>query len=255
MDNNNELYRIVEDDTKKMGFFERLIGIFISPVKVMQNIRDFHVYWQPLLILFLLSIPLSYLATKISPIQMAENSLISLERYGVDYFNAATQISSQFQIVTFVIAIITMIVTFTITALIASVLMVLVTKIFKGTAKFAQYYSMYLHVYIITSLCSIVLYLINIQLGSTLNIMSLAALFMPTGNITMPVFNILSAVSLITIWETIILIIGVRELNGFSTAKAVTVEIIVLVISLAAGVAMASSTFLWLDMTLKLGGQ
>lgn len=251
---NNEMVRIVEEETKKMGFFERIASLFISPVRLMQNIKQHPTYGAPILVLILLSVALAFLVVRFTPIQYEEMGLISLERYQVDYFNtpAMQENLKQAAPITTVISIVTLIVTYSVTAVISALIMLLITKIFRGSAKFSQYFSMYLHLYIIGAIGTVFYYLICIQLGSSLNVMSLAGIFMPMGNITMPLYNALSAISIFSLWEYALTVIGVKEINSFSMVKAVVIVVILAVLSIAFASFIAGMSFYALDMQMNM---
>ncbi len=231
----NEMYRIVVEDTKPMGFISRFVSLFVSPTKLMQNISLYQKFLQPMVILALIAIAMMPFTSKLEQVVYAEQSIIFVERFGSDFLNFSQMPSSietlgtAYYLITFVGGLIG----FVIAILYMTIVLKILTAFFRGTAKFKQYFSMISHTAIISSIGGLISTIVSVAISSTLNVTSLAAVFMPNGNFTMIEYNFLSAITIFSIWEFVLIFIGVKEINGFSKVKAAVLVCLLFVISMA----------------------
>lgn len=222
-----ELTRVVEPEVHKMGAVQRIINLFVSPSELMQNIKVYPVILIPLIVsmaIGLISVPLT---SQIMPIVQQELSIISIDRYGIDLMNLGAQgdIYGDFNVEemdTFLMisSVIGAIITPLIISFILALGMLVLSKIARGDATFGQLLSMYMHIYIIIILGELIVSGLMVTTGNFLNMTSLAAVFMPQGNIAMVSFNVLSSISIFTVWVAVLTFIGVKILNQFGNIKA-----------------------------------
>jgi hypothetical protein len=251
----NESY-IEEETIPKMGYFTRLTSIFVSPVKLMQNIK-YHTSILPMLItgmaLSLINIPFQGKITEMANDKLAE---IALTRYGQEFANfmQSAQSAASTQMVTSVATIITLLLTTLVTCILQALILLIITKIVKGGANFGQYVSMYSHVLIITMIGSVFASVVMTSMGTLLDISSLAAVFMPNGDFSIPMYNILSSITLFGILQSVLVFMGVREINEFSGVKACVITLIMFILGVAFTAVMASLSTLSLDITYRAMG-
>jgi hypothetical protein len=260
----DELTREVEPETVKMGVVERLIALFFSPGKLMANIGHYPVVGVPLvaaIVVSLLSLPLLADYTEITT---RECSYISLERYGVDYFNLVTSdfddmgdaeaLNSTINAITNVSTAVSAVVSYPVMAFFAALWLFIVTKIARGGVKLITYYSMYMHIYIIAALGSALVMFLGNMSNTMLDLTSLAAVFMPKGDITSLLFCLLMTVNIFGLWQCALVYVGTKEIAGFSAKRAAVVTLIVYFSTVLVTAGSTASTFFVIDLTNDLLG-
>jgi hypothetical protein len=243
-----------EKPAAKMNPLDRILSLFVTPVSLMKNISVFPIVWVPLIICVLLSFAAMPWSARMSEIATRQLSNISIERYGVDYFSltaldteavseAASVISSDILQVS---TLISNFVAYPIAAFFAALGLYLLTKMARGKElKLIQYYSMYMHLFILSAIGALVTSIACVTLDTPLDVTSLAAVFMPLGDVSMPMYNFLSAVNIFNIWITALTVIGVKYINHFSNVKAAVIGIAGYAFSVAV-TALGSGSVFWL---------
>ena len=241
----------------KMKPVTRVVSLFVSPKALMENIREYPAVLVPLIICALLAFAGLPLTNKLVDIQQRTFSNISIERYGVDYFNYTPfdedgDLAQTISAVTQITTVAMLLISYPLNAFFSALGLFIITKIARGTCKLGQYFSMYTHVFIISALGGLLASFLMVTFDTILDSTSLAAVFMPLGDQSMPVFNILSSVTVFNVWITALTVIGVKAVNGFSTVRASVVCITGFVISVAIAVASLSATFIMYDFMSKV---
>jgi len=139
-------------------------------------------------------------------------------------------------------------------ALIGAVLLIVVSKILRGSSRIGQWFSAYMHIYVITAIGGFVTYALIAATGNFLDMTSLAALLMPGGNVSMPMFNALSAVTIFSVWNTVLVYIAAKELNDFPAWKAGVVGLLNFVFGIGIYVATFAFTFIMWDFSARALG-
>ena len=221
-----ELTRMVEPEAPKMGAGARLINIFISPGELMQNIKLYPVIFVPFIatvLIALISIPTTL---QLAELSMREMSNISIERFGVDVMNFGAGFdeygdeAAGMDIFMLISSVASAVIVPVFMAIVSAIGVWILTKIARGSATLGQYFSMYLHIGVLTYVGSLVAGGLMVMSGNFLDVTSLAAVLMPEGNISMISFNVLSSISIFSIWSTVLVFIGVKNLNECSNVKA-----------------------------------
>ena len=255
--NHHELERVVTPENKKMGPFERIINLFVAPTDLMKNIRLYPAIFMPFIAALVLALAAIPFTTQYSEMMLQELSIISLELHGVDLSGwtqmqeanvYGEQMASGMGAFAVVSQVITAFVMPFLYALIAAVIFIILVKIFRGSAKFGQLYSMCMHYYVLSALGSLVVVALAVTTGRFIDLTSLAAILMPNGNISMVSFNVLSSISIFNIWVHIIIFIGIKVLNDFSSVKAGIITGISFLLTIAVNVGILMSTFIMWDM-------
>jgi len=255
-DHDSTTREIINED-RKMGVVDRIVNLFVSPGALMHNIRLFPVIGAAYLVSVIIGcVAYLVLAVPATEISTREMSNISIERYGIDLFGAGQNIDvygdnigNNMETAMIVTNVMSAILLPFILCFFSALGLLILTKILRGSATLGQYFSMSMHLYIISAIAIAVGYASIIFTGRILDVTSLAALFMPNGNITMISFNILNSITIFGIWSTVLTFIGVKVINEFSAAKAAIITFIYFVVTVAIAVGILSSTFLIMDMT------
>jgi len=249
-----ELTRVVAPGARKMSIVQRIISIFIAPGELMHNIKAHPVVLAPLILCIaigLLSMPVTLQG---QDLLNRELSNISIERYGIDLMNLAAGANEYGDDLTGALGVVTLVTTIAATIIgpalisfITALVLLVLSKILRGQAKLGQLFSMYLHVYVLSLIGSLISISLMVMTDNYLDMTSLAAIIMPDGNISMFSFNVLSGISVFIIWATILTYLGVKIINDFSGVKAWIVTGISFLGWLAIHVGTFMSTFLIWD--------
>ena len=259
-----ELTRVIAPEVLKMSAVSRLISVFVSPGELMQNIKSYPVILAPLIICIIIgaaSIPFSRQWTEL---YMQELSHISIEMYGIDLsgwseLQAAdlygdTNVAGIMDAITIGGLILGVVFGPLIVSLISALGLWILSKILKGSSTFGQLFSAIMHIYIIYVLGAFVVYGLTVMTGNFIDMTSLASIVMPAGNISMPIFNVLSAISVFSVWTAILTFIAVKVLNDFSGLKAGVIAVIAYAFEIAVVVGMFMFTFIMWDISARAMG-
>ncbi len=253
MDENNNMENevmqiLTQDEVKKMSIVERTLGVFTSPFKVMENVKRYPTIVAPLIVVFILAFIVAVISIKLQPLSRDYISNLSIQRYGVDMMaNQQTQamLNGEIDLQKILITIPSLVMVL-LNLLISTLFSWLVIKIFRGTSKFESVLSVMLHADIVFYVGTILSTVVQVLLATPISIFSFAVL-MPHGDMTMYIYNLLSVISIFTIWKTLILTIGFKITNDFSKEKSIAIFFINLLIPALLTALITSSTFLFLD--------
>jgi len=253
----DELTRTVEPEVIRMGVASRIISIFVSPGELMRNVKVYPTVLVPYLLAVVLGIITIFPTTALSEMILQEMSIISIERYGVDFFDVSaladiygdTQATVSVDAVTMATNIAGALFMPLIISFFAALGLFIMSKICKGQSRLGQLFSMYMHVYVIMAVGTLVVAFLMTMTGTYLDITSLAALAMPQGRIDSVAFIILSSINIFNIWATLVTVIGLKIINEFSMIKAVVITIIAFLFSLLIAVVFTMMAWWMLDMT------
>jgi hypothetical protein len=253
---NEELTRIVEPETIKMKAMQRIISLFMSPGELMQNIKAYPVILVPFLVSVVIGLLTIVPAVSVSELETQEMNNIFIERFPdaeVNPFDFAAMageygeidIGRVMSIATAVMFGVSAFATPFIMCFIATLIIFVVCKILKGKAKFVQIFSMYMHIYVIIALGTLVIYFLMSATGNYINMTSLAPVFMPNGNISMPMYNTLSGINIFSVWVALLTFVGLKNLNEFSSVKAGVIVGADFVVTLALTIGMTAGS-IWI---------
>jgi hypothetical protein len=239
---------------KRMTLSERVASLFIAPVKLMENIKLYPVALLPLFICVVIMLLYMPLSDQYNGMAAAETQKYALETYESMGFTAE-QIQQMQQIqqsgpfgmgggseaAAIIINVLGIVLGILTAAFFSTLWMFIITKIARGPAKFAQYFSMFSHLTIITSLLTVAVTAVSVMRGSLVNFLSLGIL-MPEARITDALSQLLSALSLSTLWFNALAVVGVKVINGWKPVKAIVVGVVAFVTATAAPVALTMLT-------------
>jgi len=260
LENQEALTRMVEPDAPKMGAVQRVINIFISPGELMQNIKLYPVVLVPFIVSVIIGLASLPVVGQVQDIMMQELSNISIERYGFDMMGFAGQadiygdldMDAIMDATTMVMGIAGAVFTPLIIGFLAALGLWILSKICKGGATLGQMFSMQMHIYIFVAVASLISSFLMVSTGRFLDMTSLAAVMMPDGNISMVMFNVLSAISIFNIWTVILNFVGVKIINGFSNVKAGVIAFVYFLATTVIYVGITMSTFFFWDMAMGM---
>ena len=257
----NEMNEHVEQDVAKMPVASRIVGIFASPSEVFENVKLHPVIMVPLLCAILIGLITAPFGAQMTAVTNQELSHISIERYGFDVFGFAALVDeygdspmdSFVDIMGMVGFVISAFFKPLLTAAIAALGLFVLSKIARGKAKIGQLFSMYLHIYVVAAVGALISTLLMMTSGNFLDLTSLAAVLMPHGRIDMVSFNILSAISIFSIWVAVLTFIGLKILNEFSSVKAGIITAIAFLANVAVYTVMLMFTWWMMDFMVGMG--
>ena len=209
---NEELTRMIEPEIQKIKVFQRIAAIFLSPGELMKNVKSYPIIGVPIalcIVLNVLFIPINLQLTEL----MGLAGQMPIDEYG-DTFQGIAEI--------------TLIVTAIGQALVgplfigalAAVILWVLSKIVGGKASFSQILSMSMHILVLSYVGSLISGSLMVSTGSLTDMTSLAALIMPHGDMSMPMFNLLSSISVFSVWATILTFLGIKIINDLSGVRA-----------------------------------
>jgi len=255
---------LLEDDDRPMNIFSRVISVFASPVKLMENLNKYPKMLAPIVVYIIIGIGSAIISPQVSIISLEEQSLWSVERYGTDMLNTDAILSASSggdgtgDVINAITGISMFMGTITspyINAFFLTVLLLILSAIFRLKPKFSQYYSMYLHTMIITSVFGLISSCLMVATNSVIDVLSVGGILFPRGNIFDPVFVALSAISVGSVWQTILVCVGLKTFTGCSTTKASVISVISLMFIVASGAVFAIGSvafYDWMYNTLQM---
>jgi hypothetical protein len=190
----------------------------------MANIAAIPHYFSPILYFVLLAIPGMFLSGDYTALVLKAQADYMFDHYGVttDLAGLLTQVDASgvarltSQITQLVVTPLTQVASGAVGALVVFVL----CKIFRGKAKYAQIFSMTLHIAVINMVYLLLVYFLSGVTQTTLDYTSLASLFVSRPDLASPAYTMLSYVSLFTLWAAALQWVGIKVLNEFSWARA-----------------------------------
>jgi hypothetical protein len=240
---------------------ERLSGLFFSPGVLMQNIKLYPKAWVPLLVCICISLASLPLIFRHSEIQQTEMSILCIEHFGVDYVNLGATLDDDGNIVSNLdgflrfSTVLQALIAYPIYAFFAALALLILCKIMRSTGTLSHYFSLCAHVYIISAVCNVVIMGAAVAFDNALNILSLAAVVMPNGNLFNLGFCILSAINLPAIWTMALVTLGIKTINEWSATKAVIAGVVTffaVVLTTAGILYSAYVSFSWAHQVLQM---
>ncbi|MCL2224317.1 MAG: YIP1 family protein [Defluviitaleaceae bacterium] len=242
-----ELTRMVEPETVKMGIGQRFIALITAPSELVKNVKAHPVIFAPFLLALVIGLIAVYPGVQATHIILQEQAHVFAERnpgepnpfdlaalaneYGEPLFEQgaltvmlALPLATAAVIMPFFLSII------------ATLGVFVLVKIMRGEATFAQTFSMYMHFYVIIALGSLVGYVLMVVTGSVVDMTTLAALVTPNARIDEPAYAFFSTFGVFPIWFCVLTFFGVKVLNNFSNTKAGIIAGIVFATMLATNV-------------------
>ena len=250
--NDREYVTAEEPQVETLGLLQRIACVFAAPTKLMENIQEKPKVLLPLLILVILALPYAYLSLASGELYTIAMDNYSLERYGMAYSALTGDVGQGNVVMTMASTFLaTIAVNYLLGGLIAAFVLWLVCKAFKGSGKFKMYFSMFLHIYIVTTVVGMVSAFLMGQFNTLTDFLSLAAVLAPNGSIADFSFLFFSTISVATVWSAVLTGIGVRAINGFSTTKAGAIAAAMFVLSTLFAASIAYAGILSIDLAMS----
>ncbi len=237
-----------EASVKQPGFFKRLLWVFTSPGKLMENLAEKPrvLFWMifgslPMAILYIVRMPL-YKETLRKAI-LAQSEIY--EAYGMEMTPEMVEASLPASVITGLISIpFATIIGFLLTAL----LFFIILKLMNGQGKYKAYLSVTVHANIITVLYTFLLIPISHITGSlhdSAPLTSLATLA-PLDMAGTPFYTFLANIDIFRIWYYVLLAIGFCAVSRVKKKKVYIVTAVIFLVGLLisiAGISAASALF------------
>ena len=226
-------------EVNRLNFAARILSLFMSPGKLMANIRAYPLILQPLAMVILISILSLPIATQYVEIVSEQLSILSIEHFGVDYFdmlNIAQDTAAMPDAVLTaanVISVISVVAGVIIMMLLSTLGLFIIAKIAKSPQTFTHYFSMFAHLSILSTLGVLAVATIGVAIDTWVDVTSLAAILMPGGDVTQMLYNVLASINLFGLWVAILVIIGLKELNEWTYTRAIVAGTIFYALSVA----------------------
>lgn len=244
-DSSGAIEYIIEDDAKPMTLIQRIVSVFLSPGKLMENLSKYPKMLAPLVVFLVVGVALAAIYPQVTRIALEEQSLMMTERYGTDIMRSGTEAMDEMggivSAATATSAVLSAITGPYISGFFAAVGLLILSFIFRVKSKFTHYYSMYVHIAMVTSVLTLVSTVFMLITNSSIDVLSLGML-MPGGNTLSATYMALSAVSVANIWQAVLVCIGLKAFTGCNTNKAAMISGTYFAISVAIS---AGSAFVW----------
>jgi hypothetical protein len=228
-----------EEEVQEMGAVERIIGVYFSPRKTFEYLRGKPKWLVPFIIICLIALLSNYLVRDIGIQEQIERVQMSerlTEEQKDQYIERIQSSTSGWQ--SYIQLIATPVVIFIIFVVVAGIFLFFGNMLFGGQANFRQVLSVYAYAGLVAVPSAIVKIPLMLAQGTTRVQTSLAVLLSADAEGTM-LYRLLSKFCIFSIWEVILLIIGISVIYRFSGGKASTMVLIVwalwIIVSVALG--------------------
>lgn len=228
-----------QEEIQEMNAVERIIGVYFSPRKTFEYLRAKPKWFVPFILICLVALVSNFLARDIAIQEQIERVKMSerlTEEQKDQYLERIESSTSGWQAYIQLVA--TPVVIFIIVVVIAGIFLFFGNMLFGGQTSFRQMLSLYTHAGVVALPAAIVKVPLMLAQGTTRIQTSLAVLLSADAEGTM-LYRLLSKFCIFTIWEVILLIIGVSVIYRFSNSKASTMVLILwavwIIVSVALG--------------------
>jgi len=235
---------------KPMNIFQKVIKVFVAPSEVLQDIKGNPRILLPFIYVLVITALTTILQKPMIELQQQEISYLSLERYGVDMLSLSEKGLVKNQ--SFWVSIFSIPITIWVGWLISSLFLLILSKIFKGKSTYKQLLSLVIHTGVLTSTLFLIATPIDLLLGRSSTVFSLSILY-PGGNMTSFLYNVLSAMTLFSIWAVIFQGMGLYILNEFTKKKGYITATLIYIGKILFAAGAASMTFWMFDILYKQG--
>ncbi|MCL1997990.1 MAG: YIP1 family protein [Turicibacter sp.] len=202
----------------------KLLSLFIAPIKLMEALKTNPTIFLPLMLIIAINLASILLLADFNQQVLDHTNTILMEHMldqGLDitpllpvmdeYGIEPTGVDLNF------LLIINSIFAPLILGVIYAFLLWLMTKIARGDATFPMYFSLYIHTAVITTFGTFLSTLLMAQLSTFTDPASLAAFLMPTSNLSSPLFNFLSTITIFSLYSAILTFFALKTFNDFKT--------------------------------------
>lgn len=221
----------------KFNGIQKTIGIFFSPIKTIEDIQKKQHIFFGIIVTAILILISSVVSLKVAPIYFEDISQVLIDKYGLGFFKymseAQKAVFANTSITTFAITFVISFVAVLFQYAFLSGIVLLVFKIFKGNTNFKIIFSSLMYINIVVTVVGLILMALQYTLKTSLNIFSLAAIFMPNGNFTSLLYNFLSSINISTIWGGLLLSILCFKVENLTKTKAIIIAVIFIIVSIS----------------------
>ena len=227
------------EEIQEMSAIQRVVGVYFSPKKTFEYLRERPKWLVPFILICVIALVSNYLVSdialeeRIDHIRMSDR--IPEERKDEIIERMESGASGAQAYIQYVA---TPVVIFIVLAVVSAIFLFSGNILFGGQATFRQMLSMYTHAGVIALPAAIVR--IPLMLAQqTSRVQTNLAVFMSADAEQSFLYRLLAKFDLFTIWQVILLIIGISAIYRFASGKATTLILILwglwIVVSLALG--------------------
>ena len=230
----------IRGDVPEMNAVQRVMGIYFSPRKTFEYLREKPKWLVPFILICLVAMVSNFLAKDIA-IQAQKERVLMSDRIPEEQKDAIIERieSSASGPQAYIQYFATPVVIFIILCGVAAIFLFFGNMLFGGQSNFRQMLSMYAHAGVIALPAAIVKVPLMLSQQS-LQVYTNLAILLPADAEQTFLHRLMSKFDLFTIWEVILLIIGMSAIYRFSTGKASTIVFILWA--------------LWIVVSVTLGG-
>ncbi len=262
---NNEQNQPFASGVKPMGGFDRIVSIFAAPAKLFENLRLYPKMLAPFVIFIIMGIISGVLTIKYTEITSQAQKPILEEKYGADFaeymtdnsdlsaiISVAQVDSSTLSMVSAVSGALSFLSTYTISGFISAFIYSMFAKFFKGEPKFINIASMIYHILIIDAVGSTLILIISVIFNTPVNMFSLAA-FSGNAGYASPLYDLLSSISVFSLWYYALVILGLKNVCSLPVKKAfITAGIIFIATLIFSGIITPQADAFMVDYNYKI---
>lgn len=240
MNEEHGVQEAVREDVQELSAVQRIMGMYFSPRRIFEYLREKPKWLVPFILICLVAMVSNFLAKDIAIQEQKERVLMS-DRIPDEQKDAIIERieSSASGPQAYIQHAATPVVIFIILSVVAAIFLFFGNMLFGGQASFRQMLSMYAHAGVIALPAAIVKVPLMLSQQS-LRVYTNLAILLPADAEQTFLHRLLSKFDLFTIWEVVLLIIGISAIYRFSTGKASTIVLILWA--------------LWIVLSVTLGG-
>lgn len=220
----------VADEDETMGGFAKIIGVFHEPSRVMESISRKPTWLLPLIILIAASAIFAFLAYDVifdfamDQAQQSMQKRVDAGQMSAEQVDAILEQQGKFMGIGLYVQTILGVAIMRLLGTLG--LLFLGNIIFVGAKKFSHYWSLNLHASMIAALGTIIGAFLVRSSGDLANA-SIGLGFLAGNDVSSPLFKILSAFNVFTIWEAIVIGIGLAVMGQFSKTKGIITMVLI----------------------------
>lgn len=236
----NETVQEVAETSEKMGIGKRLMNIYLSPVEFFNNLKDHPTWLVPYILTILVAIFFA-LSTKDIMLNFQKEAIYNSSRIPEEFKDKAVErMENKTETRRYIETIGGTTVSLTVILLVAAgAFWIMGNFILGGKASYKQMVSMYSWVGMISLLESLIK-LPLVLAKNSIHVYTSLAIFMDPSKFKTPLFMLLNAFDIFTIWRIALWTIGFSIIYKFTRGKALTGVLVLYALYLAGAIALAN---------------
>ncbi len=248
METNLEMQKV--EETKPMSFFEKLIGIFVSPTKVFENIKEYPKMLWPIVFVSMVTMLTGLVRMPLLEITLQRTNNMYMERYNMDLASMQAGAEGASEIGN-IVGIALSPITVCILWAMGSVILWGISKLFKGKADLKQILSLNAHVMMLSGIGALLAAPLGLLLQTDISVFSLGILLMDIDP-TSFIHNLAQMIDIFGIWTTVLTAFGLSIISDFTKLRGYILSFLLYIGGVLFAATAASATYWILDRTMNL---